>query len=367
MQKIKLSDYGYRILQIESAAACNMECSFCPYPLKDDKVSKLSLENIKHIINQVDPNDKEFKYVTFSQFNEPLLDKRIFEIIDFAQNTGLNVHMVTNGLLLNKEKNVENIIRLKPTVKISLQVLDATKHMESRGLNMELERYVNTIVNFCVKIKNQPCEVTVDIGCNYNSKYKHNLKKVLGLSTGDPSVPNNIEKTINQFKQYMSFFYKASDEKYKKDLEVLITRDKVEKLFDRDYIFQKGFKIFDNVTLKIKPFFYGRRIKDYKPINSNFSCRSEILAVLASGHVVPCCLAYDESISLGKIYNNSLKEILHENNFVKNLRSTTGEKHLTCRKCFGEPTRRGALVRNILNKFPPSFFNSKLMEFIKGS
>ena len=116
----------------------------------------------------------------------------------------------------------------------------------------------------------------------------------------------------------MSFFYKASDEKYKKDLEVLITRDKVEKLFDRDYIFQKGFKIFDNVTLKIKPFFYGRRIKDYKPINSKFSCTNDILAVLADGNVVPCCLTYDDSISLGKINNKSLKEILHENRFLKN-------------------------------------------------
>ena len=118
MQKIKLSDYGYRILQIESSAACNMECSFCPYPLKDDKVSKLSLENIKNIINQVDPNDKEFKYVTFSQFNEPLLDNRIFEIIEFAQKSGLKIHMATNGLLLNKEKNIENLIRLKPSMKI---------------------------------------------------------------------------------------------------------------------------------------------------------------------------------------------------------------------------------------------------------
>ena len=47
--EIKLSDYGFNILQIESYAACNMECSFCPYPLKDDKESKLSLEDIDSI------------------------------------------------------------------------------------------------------------------------------------------------------------------------------------------------------------------------------------------------------------------------------------------------------------------------------
>ena len=87
----------------------------------------------------------------------------------------------------------------------------------------------------------------------------------------------------------------------------------------------------------------------------------------SDGNVVPCCLTYDDSISLGKINNKSLKEILHENRFLKNLRSKTGEKHLTCRKCFGEPTRRGVFARNILNKLPSSFLKSNLMEFIKGS
>ena len=75
MNKIKLSHYGFDILQIESTAACNMACSFCPYPLKDDKVSKLNLEDIFKILNRVDFSDKSFQYVTFSQFNEPLLDK----------------------------------------------------------------------------------------------------------------------------------------------------------------------------------------------------------------------------------------------------------------------------------------------------
>ena len=85
MNKIKLSDHGFNILQIETVAACNMACSFCPYPLKDDKTSKLDLENIYSILDQVDADDTKLKYITFSQFNEPLLDNRIFDIMDFCQ------------------------------------------------------------------------------------------------------------------------------------------------------------------------------------------------------------------------------------------------------------------------------------------
>ena len=63
--------------------------------------------------------------------------------------------------------------------------------MGARGLKLELDRYVNTIINFCIK-KNESIDVTVDIGSNYLSKSKYYLK-FFGLATGDPSVPNDIK------------------------------------------------------------------------------------------------------------------------------------------------------------------------------
>ena len=60
---------------------------------------------------------------------------------------------ITNGLLLNKEKNIENLIKFGSNIKISLQVLDSNKHKDARGLNMELDRYVKTIINFCLRVK----------------------------------------------------------------------------------------------------------------------------------------------------------------------------------------------------------------------
>ena len=60
MEKIKLSEFGFDILQIESTAACNMACSFCPYPLKEDKVSKLELKNIYTVLDRIDFKEKGF-------------------------------------------------------------------------------------------------------------------------------------------------------------------------------------------------------------------------------------------------------------------------------------------------------------------
>ena len=167
MEKINLSDFGFRILQIETKAACNMACSFCPYPLKEDKISSLDMDEIKKIINQINVQDKEFRYITFSQFNEPLLDSRIFEIIEYTKSLGHKVYFITNGLLLNKQKNRDELIRLKPDIKISLQIIEKAKHYKGRGLNMDLLNYSKTIFNFCKQAKNQDVNITIDIGCNF--------------------------------------------------------------------------------------------------------------------------------------------------------------------------------------------------------
>ena len=80
-------------------------------------------------------------------------------------------------------------------------------------------------------------------------------------------------------------------------------------------------------------------------------CKSEILGILSSGSIVPCCLAYDDKIALGNIKNYKLIDVLKENEFLKNLRSFEGKKHEVCQKCFGEPTKRGVIFRSIYNKF----------------
>ncbi len=328
-----------------------MACSFCPYPLKDDKISKLATDKIYKIIDQIDSEDENFKYVTFSQFNEPLLDSRIFEITKYAQDKNLKVLFITNGLLLNKEKNIENLLELKPNIKISLQVIDQTKHKGARGLNMELEKYIDTIINFCKIAKDKPMNITIDVGCNFaGNRFKNIVKKFLGLQTGDPSVPDSAIETLRQFNQHLKKFHNIASDNYKSKLQNIMDKNLEKNIFKPDYIFQEGYKIFDNITLKIKPFFYGRRISEFEPINDNFACNSEILGVLADGNVLPCCLAYDDEISLGNVKHKNLQNILKDGeNFLFNLRNKNKKKHDVCKKCFGEPTKRGSIIRNLYN------------------
>ena len=196
MEKVTLSNYGYKVAQIEINANCNMACSFCPYPIKEDKTTKLPTQDIINTIDQIDANDEKLDHICFSQINEPLLDNRFFEVAEYAKKSGFKIRLTTNGVLLNKEKNINGIFGLKPELYISLQVLDANIHKSARGLNLDLDRYVQTIIDFCKKAKNKDFNVHVVVGCNFNSRFSYFLKKFLGVSTGDPSVPRDIKTTL---------------------------------------------------------------------------------------------------------------------------------------------------------------------------
>ena len=341
MNKISLSDFGYNILQLETVAGCNMACSFCPYPLKEDKLSTLDINKIKNLLLEIDPKDPKFKYLTLSQFNEPFLDSRIGEILYYAKNLGFKILFITNGLLLNKKKNIELLKEIAPEMKISLQILDKQFLTETRGLNLEFDKYLDTIVNFCNQVKNSDINISIDIGCNFNSnQLKLMTKKILGLQIGDPSVPDTIKEVTSLFSKYLNKFENTLNER-----NDLIDRSH----FDANYLNQDGYKLYNNITLKVKQFSYGRKIQDFFPINDNFTCNSQILGILADGNVVPCCLAYDERLSLGSIHHKNLLTILKDNQFLKNLRKKGGEKHELCKKCYAEPTKRGVLTRNIIN------------------
>ena len=227
------------------------------------------------------------------------------------------------------------------------------KHFKGRGLNMDLIKYSKTIFDFCDKVKNHDINISIDIGCNLNdNKFKYYLKKFLGLQTGDPSIINNkkkffevLDNFINQMHNINKIYFQ---EKNKLNFESL-KKSKINYL--SDYWTQNGLKIEKNITIKIKPFFYGRRITDFKELPSNsFVCNSEILGILADGSIVPCCLAYNDEISLGNVKKLNLKEILENNLFIKNLRDYNGKKHSVCRKCFGEPTYRGVFFRSAYNQ-----------------
>lgn len=346
---LKLSKYGFSILQIETKANCNMACKFCPYPIREDNKSVMHESDVFKLIDQIDPNDKNFEYVCFSQYNEPLLDSNIFKYIEYANYKKIRNLLITNALLLNNESKRKNLIKSNPTfLKISLQTINNEKFNWSRGTNLDVKDYFTRIYKLLSEIKGKETVVSVDLACNFLSKKKKFLKKILGLSTGDFSVPDHTSEISNDLVLFIKGLEKF-DNYFKLD------ENKVIKFLTNStthYIQETGLQLAPNIFIKIKPFIYGRRISEFKPLINKFSCEERILGVLADGSLMPCCKTYNNDLSLGNTKNKTIKEILDNNDiWLNNLRKKNKEKNEICKKCYGEPTTRGTFIRAAIEQF----------------
>jgi radical SAM protein with 4Fe4S-binding SPASM domain len=346
MEKANLLKFGRTILQIETIAACNMSCCFCPYALKEDKRSILPSNIVHHILDEINPKQDGFEYVTFSQFNEPLLDRRIFDFIGHANDNGIPVLFITNGLLLSKASIRLKLLQAIPAqIKISIQTLDRRSFCSARGTTTTFEEYIGGIAAFLNDAKGAAPEVTLDVACNFLTTKMWMVKTILGLTKGDPSVPSSVNELH------------ASIEEFLADLGHLIPNLSVKTAdvfkFLRGatpyYISEQGYQIAKNIRLKIKPFMYGRRITEFHLARHPIICNNRMLGVLADGSVVPCCLIYNSTLSLGNVRDKSLREIIEgKASFLLGLRDKASPKPLICRKCLGQPTRRGVIAHKIL-------------------
>ena len=131
---------------------------------------------------------------------------------------------------------------------------------------MLINEYFEEYSNFLSEIKEKKTIVNVDLACNFISKNKKIVKKILGLSTGDESVPDNTREIKNDLINFLSALEKF-------DNYFTFSISKIDEFLNNTsnyYIQEKGLQIAPNIFLKIKPFIHGRRISEFKPLINSF-------------------------------------------------------------------------------------------------
>ena len=97
----------FQLIEIETINRCNGECEFCPINRHDDtrQYKKMDEELFKSIIAQLKELNYDGRTCLFSN-NEPLMDKRMFDFVEYAYKELPNSHFsfFTNGTLLNLER-----------------------------------------------------------------------------------------------------------------------------------------------------------------------------------------------------------------------------------------------------------------------
>ena len=92
----------WRLLQVESALACNLKCVMCPWKDFRDRVRHGGIMQ-PDIWEAIRPHLRDVVSVDFTGGGEPLLQPRLMEWIIDANRAGCETGVLTNALLLTKE------------------------------------------------------------------------------------------------------------------------------------------------------------------------------------------------------------------------------------------------------------------------
>ena len=117
-----------RTAQIEITNRCNLRCQMCPLSKEDyepiGRTKNMSLAEFQRIMDKLPPLES----VSLQGLGEPLLNKELVEIINYAVSKGTAVYFFTNSTLLTPIKARELILSGLSTLNMSLDGATATTY-----------------------------------------------------------------------------------------------------------------------------------------------------------------------------------------------------------------------------------------------
>lgn len=256
-------------IYFEITDACNLSCPFCT---NEKGSSFVDFESCKKVLEQI----KEVcDYIYLHVLGEPLLHPDIEKILEYCDKLELNVQLVTNGILINRE---------------------ILKHSSLRKLSVSLHAINN-----------------IEIA----ESYFDNIDEIIK----DNKV--NIELRFYDFEHL--------DRRLRNYLNRLNQKYGLKETSKKD-----SYKLKDNVYIYFQEFFRWPDIND-PFISREGKCLGAInqLAVLHDLRVTLCCLDPKGYNTIGSLKNNTLKEIIDSPEYKKliaELKNKQLNKEL-CTKC----------------------------------
>ncbi|MGD2124538.1 MAG: SDR family NAD(P)-dependent oxidoreductase [Desulfobacteraceae bacterium] len=130
--KVKsLKKRRWRLFQVESAMACNLECVMCPWKGVRSEVGARGIMS-QEIWEAIRPYLTDVRSVDFSGGGEALLQPRLVEWIGEAKAAGCETGFLTNGLLLKKKTARQLIAAGLDWIGISMDGATAETYEEIR-------------------------------------------------------------------------------------------------------------------------------------------------------------------------------------------------------------------------------------------
>lgn len=261
----ELAKFPY-ILDLEISNFCNLDCLMCWRQIMTRKKGMMEFSAFKKIADEA--AKEGCKGIRLIRFGEPLLNKDVFNMIKYAKDKGLLVHMTTNGLLLDNEK-IKQIIDSK---------LDSLI-FSFQGTNKEEYERIRNNKNYGL--------------------LESNVKKLVEL-----------RKKLNSNHPYIQVTTTILDENEKQIKEFYNKWNKIVDGVDHWYTAFQGLENVERIKPLINRQKIAQHLKEREQVRG-WKCNEVVtkLSIDWNGDVTACCQDFNGELVAGNINKNTLKEI----------------------------------------------------------
>lgn len=122
--------YRLRIVQLSLVCECNLKCIYCYATDRPKAGNRLTREDHFRLIDDIHAISGDVEIVLTG--GEPLLSPYVFELAEYAKSLGHQVHLLTNGTLINEE-SAKTVSKTFNLIKLSLDGSTPAIHEFHRG------------------------------------------------------------------------------------------------------------------------------------------------------------------------------------------------------------------------------------------
>lgn len=289
-------------LDLHVTNRCTTSCAYCCFSSNRKELPELTTVELKRIID-----DAKYLGCTHVHFTggEPLIRDDIYELIGYASQSGLEMRLQTNGMLLTKDSAFKLIQSGLTSIMISLDSDRPIEHDKLRGDGTwaaAVDAIKNALeVGLSVRVN------SVLTKENWSRIHKTILfvqtigvKKYSAFYFSPIGCGALLKKVWIEPNQYLEYW-----KKLKAELQLDPT------ISEMDIVIEKGYADWGEAT--------SIEIKEFTGCgggcNHTYNSR-DYLIVRCDGNVYPCIMSIDHE-ALGNVKKNSLKEI-HSNSALWN-------------------------------------------------
>lgn len=289
-----------RVLRIEPASQCNLQCSHCPTGTVDQDRGIMKDDVFDRVLSVIKENSESIKVVVLYHGGEPFLNKKIFKMIEKIKSVGdFMVKTDSNGMVLTD---------------------DMISNMVSSGLD---------VVVFSLDGKSPEENDFVRRNCEFE-KVVNNIKRLMDYKKEAQSETPEIFISTTQFKTREGF----NDNRNAKAPEYL--REE----FSGDYALKESsFR----ATFAMKWPHMEVDLDVYEvdvdpldnPVGNYCDHTFNTMTVRSDGNVVPCCYDLTSQLVMGNIVKEDLSSIWNNEQYL-DLRRSISEKKFNsmCSNCW---------------------------------